>query len=164
MYSEGEITLYKYDMLTTKRTTSSDTDFQKLVNALDADLKIRDGEEHDFYHQFNKIDLIQHAIVAYEGDEAVGCGAVKEYSPDGMEVKRMYVPPQHRGKGIASVVLKELEIWCKESGYKKCILETGKKQPEAIELYTKNGYQIISNFGQYQNVANSVCFEKDLTN
>ncbi|HQZ78902.1 MAG: GNAT family N-acetyltransferase [Chitinophagaceae bacterium] len=149
-------------MLTTKRTASSDTDFQTLVKALDTDLKIRDGEEHDFYHQFNKINLIKYAVVAYDGDEAVGCGAVKEYSSDSMEVKRMYVPPQHRGKGIASIVLKELESWCKEQGYKKCILETGKKQPEAIELYKKNGYKIIANYGQYSTVANSVCFEKSL--
>ena len=149
-------------MLTTKRTTSSDNDFQTLVKALDADLKIRDGEEHDFYNQFNKIDMIKYAVVAYDGDEAVGCGAIKEHSPDSMEVKRMYVPPQHRGKGIASIVLKELESWCKEQGYKKCILETGKKQPEAIELYKKNGYKIIANYGQYSTVANSVCFEKSL--
>ena len=145
-------------MLTTKRTRSSNIDFQTLVKALDADLKIRDGEEHDFYHQFYKIDMIQNVVVAYAGG-----GAVKEYSSDSMEVKRMYVPPQHRGKGIASIVLKELESWCKELGYKKCILETGKKQPEAIELYKKNGYIIIPNYGQYSTIANSVCFEKELT-
>ena len=119
MSPERNVALYKYDMLTTKRTTSSDNDFQTLVKSLDADLKIRDGEEHDFYNQFNKIDMIKYAVVAYDGDEAVGCGAIKEHSPDSMEVKRMYVPPQQRGKGIASIVLKELESWCKELGYKK---------------------------------------------
>jgi GNAT superfamily N-acetyltransferase len=149
-------------MITTKRTNSSDNDFQTLVKALDADLKIRDGAEHDFYNQFNKIDMIKHAIVAYDGDEPVGCGAIKEYSNDSMEVKRMFVPPQHRGKGIASLVLKELENWCRELNYKSCILETGKKQPEAIELYKKNDYTIIPNFGQYENIENSVCFEKNL--
>lgn len=149
-------------MITTKRTNSANNDFQTLVKALDDDLKTRDGEEHDFYHQFNKIDMIQHTIVAYDGDEPIGCGAVKEYSPDTMEVKRMYVPPQHRGKGIASIVLKELGNWCREIGYKKCILETGKKQPEAIELYKKNGYHISSNYRQYENLDNSVCFEKAL--
>ena len=149
-------------MIITKRTDSSDKDFQALVKALDADLKIRDGAEHDFYHQFNKIDMIKHAIVAYEGDEPVGCGAVKQYSADSMEVKRMYVPVNQRGKGIASLVLKELEKWVTELNYKKCILETGKKQPEAIALYKKNNYRIIPNFGQYENIENSVCFEKTL--
>ena len=147
----------------TKRTNSNDKDFQKLVRELDIDLKIRDGKDHSFYAQFNKIDMIKYAVVAYEEDMPVGCGAIKEYSQDTMEVKRMYVPPDKRGRGIASVILNELEIWCKESNYKKCVLETGQKQPEAIELYKKNNYKIIPNFGQYENVENSVCFEKDLT-
>lgn len=149
-------------MITSKRTNSDNRDFQELVKALDIDLKIRDGEEHSFYAQFNKIDKIKYAIVAYDRDLPVGCGAIKEYSEDTMEVKRMYVPPEKRGQGIASVILKELETWCRELNYKKCILETGKKQPEAIELYKKNCYKIIPNFGQYANVQNSVCFEKDL--
>ena len=147
-------------MIITKRTDSADKDFQELVKALDIDLSIRDGEEHSFYDQFNKIDMIRHAIVAYDGDEPVGCGAVKEYSADTMEVKRMYVPPARRGQGIASIILTELENWCREMNYTRCLLETGKKQPEAIALYTKNNYRVIPNFGQYINVENSVCFEK----
>ncbi len=149
-------------MITTKRTSSDDKDFQELVKALDMDLKIRDGEEHAFYNQFNKIDMIKNAVVAYDNDVPVGCGAVKEYTQATMEIKRMYVPPKRRGQGIASIILKELESWCKELNYKKCILETGKKQPEAIELYKKNDYKIISNFGPYAGVENSVCFEKEL--
>lgn len=144
------------------RTTSDNKDFQKLVAALDADLRIRDGEEHGFYAQYNKIDTIKHVVVAYENNEPVGCGAVKKYDSDTMEIKRMYVPPEKRNKGIASMVLKELEQWTAELNYKKCLLETGKKQPEAIALYEKNGYKIVPNFGQYENVANSVCFEKVL--
>ena len=72
----------------------------------------------------------------------------------------MYVPLNRRGQGIASLVLKELEKWAKELGYKKCILETGLKQPEAIRLYEKNGYKSIPNYGQYSGVENSVCYEK----
>jgi putative acetyltransferase len=59
-------------------------------------------------------------------------------------------------------VLKALEDWAKELGYHKCILETGKRQPDAIALYQKNGYSIMPNYGQYQGVTNSVCFEKQL--
>lgn len=147
-------------MIRFSRTNSEDKDFRELVKELDADLSIRDGAEHSFYAQFNKIDMINHAIVAYEADVAVGCGAFKQYIDGVAEIKRMYVPPFKRGKGIASAVLKELENWAAECGYHKCILETGKKQPEAIALYKKNGYDIIPNFGQYANVDNSVCFEK----
>jgi len=134
----------------------------ELVKELDSDLKIRDGEEHVFYAQFNKTDKINYVVVAYEEDIPVGCGALKEYSTDIMEVKRMFVRIDKRGKGIASRMLHELEIWSKELGYKKCVLETGKKQPEAIRLYEKNQYVRIPNYGQYKGVENSVCFEKEL--
>ena len=146
----------------TKRTDSEDSDFCKLVIELDKDLKIRDGEEHVFYSQFNKTDSIKHVIVAYDHDQPVGCGALKEYSNETVEVKRMFVAEDHRSKGIASEILLALEIWGRELGYKKCILETGKKQPEAIRLYEKNLYVIISNYGPFENVENSVCFEKEL--
>jgi putative acetyltransferase len=144
------------------RTNSDNKDFRLLVTELDADLKIRDGEEHLFYAQFNKIDRIKHVVVVYLDDKAVGCGAIKEFSSNTVEVKRMYVQPDKRKMGIASLILKELENWAVDLNYSKCVLETGKKQPEALRLYAKNGYSIIPNYGQYANVENSVCFEKNL--
>lgn len=144
------------------RTNSENKHFQELVSELDADLRIRDGEDHSFYAQFNKIDKIKHVILAYENEMPIGCGAIKEYDVDSMEVKRMYVLPSKRGKGTASRILIELEQWASELNYKKCILETGKKQPEAINLYHKNGYGIIANYGQYEHMENSVCFEKNM--
>jgi putative acetyltransferase len=145
------------------RTDSDNKFFQALVRELDADLKMRDGEDHSFYSQFNKIDKIKYVIVAFDNETPVGCGAIKELSKDTMEVKRMYVPPVKRGQGIAGKILKELENWACELNYTKCLLETGKKQPEAIALYTKKGYKIIPNYGQYEHVENSVCFGKLLT-
>jgi len=144
------------------RTNSENRDFKNLVTELDADLKIRDGEDHAFYAQFNKTGMIKYVIVAYENELAVGCGAIRDYSQDTMEVKRMYVPVHNRGRGIASKILAELETWARELNYKSCVLETGKKQPEAIGLYKKAGYNIIPNYGQYKNMDNSVCFEKKL--
>jgi len=149
-------------MVTCIRTNSENVDFIKLVAELDADLSIRDGSEHSFYAQFNRINMIKHAVVAYEDNNPVGCGAFKEFSAATMEVKRMYVPADKRGKGIASAVLAELENWAREMNYKRCILETGKKQPEAIALYKKNGYTFIPNYGQYKGIENSLCFEKSL--
>lgn len=145
------------------RTNSEHPDFVGLVKFLDAELAERDGEEHSFYNQFNKIDLIKHVVVAFDNDKPMGCGAIKQYSANTMEVKRMYTSPEYRGKGIASLVLKELEIWAFELSYEKCLLETGKKQPEAIALYQKSGYKQIPNYGQYVGIENSVCFEKTLT-
>lgn len=142
------------------RTDSSNIDFIELVKHLDADLAIRDGEEHSFYAQYNKIDKINYVVVGFEKGKAVCCGAIKEFSPKVMEVKRMYTLPQSRGKGMATRLLSELEKWAAEMSYEMCILETGKAQPEAIALYAKSGYTITPNYGQYAGIENSVCFEK----
>ena len=142
------------------RTDSSDPDFIELVRYLDADLAERDGAEHSFYAQFNKIAVLKHAVVAYVDGKAVACGAIKEFSPGVMEVKRMYTLPAYRGKGIAGQVLSLLEKWAAETGCRKCVLETGRRQPEAIALYTRSGYISIPNYGQYAGKYNSVCFEK----
>ena len=147
-------------MIRLKRTDSNDQDFIKLVKQLDADLARRDGEEHSFYHQFNSIALIKYALVAYEDPHPVGCGAIKEIDPETVEVKRMYVLPEYRGKGIAIELVTALEKWAREMDYRQCILETGKKQPEAIALYKKLGYEITPNYGQYIGVENSICFKK----
>jgi len=149
-------------MITLKRTNSDDPDFISLVALLDKDLAIRDGEDHSFYNQFNKIDKIKHVVVFYENDIAVGCGAFREKESDSVEIKRMYVHPDHRKKGIASQVLAELERWAAEIKYPYTVLETGKKQPEAIALYQKSGYSIIPNYPPYENMDNSVCMKKTL--
>ena len=144
------------------RTDSDNHDFIELVKYLDGDLAERDGNDHSFYDQFNKIDKIKYVVVAYENGKPISCGAIKEYSPNTMEIKRMYTSPGSRGKGIATKVLTELEIWATELSCEKCILETGKRQPEAIGLYKKNGYKLIPNFGQYAEIDNSLCFEKKM--
>jgi putative acetyltransferase len=149
-------------MVTLKRTDSDDPDFQDLVGRLDRELAVRNGADHAFYDQFNKIDAIKYAVVAYEHDVPVGCGAIKEFAENSMEVKRMFVPEDKRGNGIASLVLRGLEIWAKELNYEKCVLETGYTNPEAIALYKKKGYLQIPNYGQYIGVDNSICFEKRL--
>jgi GNAT superfamily N-acetyltransferase len=74
----------------------------------------------------------------------------------------MYTLPDHRGKRIAAEILTELEHWARELNYTACILETGKKQPEAIRLYERSGYTLIPNYGQYAGVENSVCMKKVL--
>ena len=149
-------------MVKTIRTNSDNLDFIELVKLLDADLVIIDGEEHAFYAQFNKTDKIKYVVVVYENEKPIGCGAIREYGVNTMEIKRMYVLPDSRKKGVASTILSELEIWAGELSYAKCILETGKNQPEAIGLYKKNGFVLIPNYDQYAGMANSVCFEKDI--
>lgn len=132
------------------------------MTLLDADLAKRDEEENVFYVKFNGIALLKHCIVCYEHNIAVGCGALKSFDQNSMEIKRMYVLEAYRGKGIASGLLSELEKWAKELGYKTSVLETGLRQPEAVSLYEKNNYQRIPNYPPYERIANSVCFQKKL--
>ncbi len=144
------------------RTDSENKDFIELVRHLDAELAVRDGDDHAFYAQFNKIAKLKHVVLAYEDGKALGCGAIRALDSGEMEVKRMFVPLESRGKGIATLVLLELENWARELSFTRCVLETGLKQPEAIRLYEKNGYERIPNYGQYEDVGNSVCFGKDI--
>jgi len=141
-------------------TDSTNPDFVALVRLLDAELAIRDGDDHDFYHQFNQIDAIKHVVLAVENGRPVACGAFKEFAPDTVEIKRMFTLPEARGRGIAARILAELEAWAAELSYKKCVLETGINQPEAIALYRKCAYRQIPNYGQYAGVDTSLCFEK----
>jgi GNAT superfamily N-acetyltransferase len=100
--------------------------------------------------------------MVYRDAEPVACGALKQYDDDSLEVKRMYVSEAHRRTGLAKSVLTELEHWAVELGFRKLVLETGRNQPEALSLYTKMGYMVTENYGQYKGVENSVCFCKYL--
>jgi GNAT superfamily N-acetyltransferase len=149
-------------MFQIERTDSANDDFKALVKLLDEELTVRDGADHPFYDQFNKLDRIKYVVVAYLEEEPVGCGAIKAFDAGIMEIKRMYVKPTLRGRGIAVALLQELEKWSSELGVKACILETGVNQPEAISLYKKCKYQIRENFGPYAGVEKSICFQKNL--
>ena len=149
-------------MLKLVRTNSNNQDFINLVKLLDSYLKITDGDEHDFYNQFNHIDVLKQVVVAYRDTIAVGCGAFKTFNSSSAEIKRMYIIPEERNKGIAKKILKELEVWASELGYKNSILETGLRQTEAVQFYKKCDYTVTQNYGQYAKMKNSICFKKEL--
>ena len=144
------------------RVGGTDPCFLQLTSLLDQELALRDGPDHAFYAPFNTTATIRYAVVAFTEGRPAGCGAFKPYDDHTAEIKRMFVLPNLRGKGVAATILKELEIWCRELGYTACQLETGKNQPEAIRLYEKTGYRKIDGYGPYKNIANSVCFTKSL--
>ncbi len=145
-----------------KHCDNSSLDFQALVTKLDAELAIRDGDDHAFYHQFNGIDALDHVIVAYDKGYPVGCGAFKARNKQQVEIKRMFVLTAARKKGYASTILTALETWAANEGFIEAILETGKAQIEALSFYPKQGYTVIPNFAPYVGVKNSVCFLKNL--
>lgn len=144
------------------QTNQTSKDFQQLVALLDAELAIRDGDDHDFYHQFNGIDALDHVVVAYSNNKAMGCGAFKVHNKQQVEIKRMYVMPAARKKGYAAAILSALETWATDIGFGEAILETGKAQIEALSFYPKQGYLVIPNFPPYIGIDNSVCFSKPL--
>lgn len=150
-------------MIEIKKTNTEDENFLALVKILDAELRVRDGEEQDFYAQFNKPVGLGGVVIAYLENVPVPCGAFKKYSEATAEIKRMFVSPEVRGQRIGGAILGELESWAAELNFYECILETGFKQPEAIALYKRSGYEVISNYGQYSGIENSVCMRKSLT-
>lgn len=147
-------------MVDIERTDENNKDFLDLVALLDRELAVRDGSEHGFYAQFNKPVGLEGVVVAYVENKPVGCGAYKKLDENTAEIKRMFVTPDSRGRRVGAAILNELEKMARESGFSSCVLETGKKQPEAITLYTREGYEKIQNYGQYIGVDNSVCMKK----
>ena len=145
-----------------ERTNASNSDFIYLVSELDKYLAITDGDEHEYYDQYNHLDDIEHVIVVYIDDVACGCGSMKSYTNDTIEIKRMFTTPEKRGNGIATQILDTLEKWAIELGFRASILETGIKQTEAISLYRSLGYIRIPNYGQYAGKEISRCFIKNL--
>jgi putative acetyltransferase len=144
------------------RTNSDNPDFKRLTSELDIELcKIYNTNPED-YEEYNRISGLPTVVLAYENEEVIGCGCFKAFNDTAVEIKRMFIRENQRGKGVASSILTELEIWAKEMGYSKVVLETGKGQPHAINLYKKHGYKQTENYNQYDELGISVCLEKVL--
>jgi len=150
-------------MSSLKRTNSDDKDFHLLVDRLNKYLLIQYGGLQDFYSQFNKIDNIPHVVIVYVNGEPAGCGCFKKFDASSVEIKRMFVAEEHRGNGIGSTLLTELEKWAAELGNTEVVLEMGNRQPEAALLYQKQGFAVIPNYGQYIGMEEtSICMKKQL--
>ena len=145
-----------------KRTNSNDQDFKSLIVLLDNDLHKINGELMLIYSQHNIIDPIETVVIAYMDDAPVGCGCFKKFAIDTVEIKRMFVIENQRGKGIASAILTELELWAAEIGYTQTILETGKRHHEALGLYKRFGYAVIEKYEPYVDIEESICMGKKL--
>lgn len=146
------------------RTDRSNSDFHLLVNELDNHLNSRYGALQSEYDKYNKIEAIDTVVVAYLANKPVGCACFKHFHDKAVEIKRMFVVPHQRGKGVSVKILNELEAWALEKGFTTAVLETGIKQVEAIAFYRKMGYKTIENYGQYIGNDNSLCMEKNIIN
>lgn len=101
-------------------------------------------------------------LIARDNGRSVGCGAIRLLDTTTAEVKRMYVEPEQRGKGIGRAVLARLEAEARQLGAKRLVLETGVLSPEALALYRGAGFRQIDCWGEYATSPTSVCMEKIL--
>jgi GNAT superfamily N-acetyltransferase len=101
-------------------------------------------------------------FVAYVGDEPAGCGGLRRLDDDHAEIKRMFVARAHRGSGISTAIVRELERYGREAGWSRLALETGDRQPDAVRFYEREGFTRIPNFGHYVDSESSLCFGKAL--
>jgi GNAT superfamily N-acetyltransferase len=150
-------------MITYKRTTASDPDFQKLIVELDKEFWIRYPDTQQNFVPFNNVDGNARVTVAYDAIIPIGCGCFRQMKEmHTIEIKRMYVVPAYRNRGIGKIILTHLEQWAKEENFKISKLETGIKQPEAIAAYKKSGYIHIPNYPPYVDMQESICMMKNL--
>lgn len=102
-------------------------------------------------------------LVVYRDDQPVGCGAMRLIDPQTGELKRMYMAPTVRGKGLGRQLIQALETEARALGARRLILETGARQLAAIALYKRSGFKPIPLYGEYRlSPETSLCLGKDL--
>jgi GNAT superfamily N-acetyltransferase len=101
------------------------------------------------------------AVGAFDGDRLVGHAALRPFE-DSLEVKRVVVAPEYRGRGVSKLMMAELETIARERGAHSLVLQTGNRQAEAITLYERLGYSPIERFGAYAPIPFFLCFGKTL--
>ena len=143
-------------------TNNTNTDFIALTKLLDAELNSRYGALQKQYDLHNTVADISHVLVVYLENLPVACGAFKIFDMQTVEIKRVFVTPEYRKRGISRHIMHRLEADAKSLGFTYAVLETGRGQPEAIALYHNLGYAIIENYPPYVDVSTSVCMKKAL--
>jgi putative acetyltransferase len=135
-----------------------------LTDALAAELRERYGEDGAGGEPEPRVFAAPdgHFVVAVEEGRAVACGGLARYDEREGEIRRMYVDPEARGRGLSRAVLGALEAAARALGYEVLRLETGTGQPEALGLYASAGYEPIPPYGPYVNDPHSICFQKRL--
>jgi putative acetyltransferase len=136
-----------------------------LIEALNAELSERYPEEGANHFRLDPEEVADGQgafLIASRFGTPVGCGAVRRLATGTGEIKRMYVSPDARGRGIGRAVLAALEAEARTLGITRLVLETGLRQVEAVTLYERTGFSRIPAFGEYVNSPLSLCMAKDL--
>ena len=149
-------------MLELRFVDAENRDFHDLTAKLDEYYFMLVGEVEKRYAKYNLPHLFNCRIVAYEDGKPAGCGAWKKIDEGTFEVKRIYIAPEFRRKGVASAVIAALEQDAAKHGFTKAILETARTTEDSAALYTKLGYRVIPYYGSPAGAENCLCFEKNL--
>jgi len=150
-------------MITIKYTNGENDDFVSLCDSLDNILVEIGGQKNQQqYVAYNLLDHIHDAFVAYDEDVPVGCASFKRYDDLTAEVKRVFVLPEYRRKGISTSLMNCLEDEAHEQGYESLILETSKLLESAHKMYLNLGFEVIPNYGPYKEMDGSLCMQKVL--
>jgi putative acetyltransferase len=156
----------KLDAKAIAREPLASPDARALIAALDADILERYPNPDDNFFELAPDEVApEHGafVIARINGRAIGCGAVRRIDATTAEIKRMYVAPEARGRGLAREILAFLEAEAARLGITRLVLETGDRQVEAIALYLRAGFERIPRFGAYVDAPLSVCFGKDLS-
>jgi putative acetyltransferase len=132
------------------------------VAKLDEHLRKLNGELQSSYDQYNGLADIKDVVVAYDAGRPVGCASMKKHREDSYELKRVFVQPDYRSRGIARAMMARLESEAIGRKASSLILETGRTFEPAIRLYEGLGFEITENYGQYRGMAHSLCMRKTL--
>jgi GNAT superfamily N-acetyltransferase len=140
-------------------------DARRLIAALDAGLAELYPPEQRFGPNLKAEHLEDGRgtfLVARDGGQAVGCGAIRLLDATTAEAKRMYVEPDQRGKGVGRAVLAGLEAAARQLGVRRLVLETGIYQEAALVFYRHAGFTQVDCWGEYASSPTSICLEKHL--
>ena len=137
-------------------------DFRKLAAELDAYYFTLVGEIQNRYAEPNRPENMSALAVAYEADVPIACGAWKRIDETTAELKRLYVLPEFRRKGVASGLIEVLEAHAAAAGICRMILETAVDTADSHKLYLSAGYQTTDYYGSPAGETNCVCFYKEL--
>ena len=137
----------------------------ELIHALNGELDARYPEDGANHFRLDPAEVAEGRggfFIAWRGQTAVGCGAVRRVDDGAAEIKRMYVPPALRGQGIATRMLAHLEAEARRLGATRLVLETGERQFESVALYRRAGFVEIPRYGEYVDSPLSLCMGKPL--
>lgn len=141
-------------------------DFLHLCDELDQFLNRAIGGEdkREKYKKYNHLNTMDYVIIAYDGQYAAGCAALRKYSETEVEVKRVFVKEAYRGQGIGGQMLVHLIKHAQELGYRRMLLETGVFLDASVRLYKRYGFEQIENYGDYKNMPESLCMGREISN